>query len=166
MRTRSPAAVTPLRVCPGRPGSAAMDRRFCASASRDKAIAGSAVPVLGRTGAVRRLSTERRGSGPAPEHELGHVREHQPAAARRGTGRAGHAAARAARPQLRIVGGGLQDTVVRRKRFGEAHPEIVITPPGTQASMWTARRAGKTLASGYYLDALLDTLDWLLGKQP
>ena len=78
----------------------------------------------------------------------------------------GPAAPRAARPQLRIVDGGLDDTVVRRKRFEEAHPEIVITPPKTQASMWTARRDGKTLASGYHLGALLDTLDWLLGKQP
>ena len=50
----------------------------------------------------------------------------------------GHAVPRAARPQLRVIGGGLDDTVVRRKRFEVAHPEIVITPPGTQASMWTA----------------------------
>jgi hypothetical protein len=78
----------------------------------------------------------------------------------------GPAAPRAARPQLRIVDGGLDDAVGRRKRFEEAHPEIVITPPKTQASMWTARRDGKTLASGYHLGALLDTLDWLLGKQP
>ena len=77
-----------------------------------------------------------------------------------------HAVPRAARPQLRIVADGLDDTVVRRKRFEDAHPEIVITPPGTQASIWTARRAGKTLASGYHLGALLDTLSWLLGKQP
>jgi hypothetical protein len=76
----------------------------------------------------------------------------------------GPAAPRAARPQLRIVGDGLEDTVVRRKRFEEAHPEIMITPPKTQASMWTARRDGNTLASGYHLDALLDSLDWLLGK--
>jgi hypothetical protein len=73
---------------------------------------------------------------------------------------------RAARPQLRVIGGGLNDTVVRRKRFEVAHPEIVITPPGTQASMWTARRDGETLASGYHLGALLDTLARLLEKQP
>jgi hypothetical protein len=73
---------------------------------------------------------------------------------------------RAARPQLRIIGGGLDDTVVRRKRFEDAHPEIVITPPRTQASMWTARRDGKTLASGYHLGALLDTLGRLLARQP
>jgi hypothetical protein len=78
----------------------------------------------------------------------------------------GDAGPRAARPQLRVIGGGLDDTVVRRKRFEVAHPEIVITPPGTQASMWTARRDGKTLASGYHLGALLDTLGRLLAQQP
>jgi hypothetical protein len=80
----------------------------------------------------------------------------------------GHAVPRAARPrpQLRVIGGGLDDTVVRRKRFEVAHPEIVITPPRTQASIWTARRDGKTLASGYHLGALLDTLGRLLAKQP
>jgi hypothetical protein len=78
----------------------------------------------------------------------------------------GHAVPRAARPQLRIISGGPDDTVVRRKRFEDAHPEIVITPPQTQASMWTARRDGKTLASGYRLGALLDTLGRLLAKQP
>ena len=77
-----------------------------------------------------------------------------------------HAVPWAARPQLRIVGGGPDDTVVRRKRFEDAHPEIVITPPKTQASMWTADRDGKTLASGYHLGALLDTLGRLLEKQP
>jgi len=75
-----------------------------------------------------------------------------------------HAVSRADRARLHIVAGGLDDTVVRRKRFEDAHPEIVITPPGTQASSWTARRDGKTLASGYHLGALLDTLGWLLGK--
>jgi hypothetical protein len=78
----------------------------------------------------------------------------------------GHAVPWAARPQLRIVGGGPDDTVVRRKRFEDAHPEIVITPPKTQASMWTAGCDGKTLASEYHLGALLDTLGRLLGKQP
>jgi hypothetical protein len=78
----------------------------------------------------------------------------------------GDAGPRAARPQLRVIGGGLDDTVVRRKRFEVAHPEIVITPPRTQASMWTAHRDGKTLASGYHLGALLDTLGRLLAKQP
>ncbi|MGD0604978.1 MAG: hypothetical protein ABSA53_15420 [Streptosporangiaceae bacterium] len=78
----------------------------------------------------------------------------------------GPAAPRAARPQLRIVDGGLDDAVVRRKRFEEAHPEIVIISPKTQVSIWTARRDGRTLASGYHLGALLDSLDWLLGKQP
>jgi hypothetical protein len=78
----------------------------------------------------------------------------------------GPAAPRAVRPLLRLVDGGLDDAVVRRKRFEEAHPEIVITSPQTQASLWRARRDGNTLASGYYLGALLDSLDWLLGKQP
>jgi hypothetical protein len=76
-----------------------------------------------------------------------------------------HAVSRAVRARLHIVAGGLDDTVVRRKRFEDAHPDIVIIPPGTQASSWTARRDGKTLASGYHLGALLDTLGWLLGKQ-
>ena len=62
----------------------------------------------------------------------------------------------AARPQLRVVGGGL-DKVVRGKRVEDAHPESVITPPKTQA-LWTAGRDGKTLASEYHLGALLDTL--------
>jgi hypothetical protein len=70
----------------------------------------------------------------------------------------GHAVPRAARPQLRIIGGGLDDTVVRRKRFEDAHPEIVITPPVTHACLWTAHRDGTMLASGYQLSALLDTL--------
>jgi len=82
----------------------------------------------------------------------------------------GHAVPQAARPQLRVICGGLDDTlddtVVRRKRFEDAHPEIAITPPETQASMWTARRDGKTLASGYHLGALLDTLGRLLAKKP
>jgi hypothetical protein len=69
-------------------------------------------------------------------------------------------------PLLRVIGGGLEDTVVRRKQFEDAHPEIVITPPKTQASLWTARRDGKTLTSGYRLGDLLDTLSWLLEKQP
>jgi len=81
-------------------------------------------------------------------------------------GAAGHAVPRAARPQLRVIGGGLEDTVVRRKQFEDAHPEIVITLPKTQASLWTARRDGKTLASEYHLGDLLDTLSWLLEKQP
>lgn len=33
------------------------------------------------------------------------------------------------RPDLRVVDGGLEDSVVRRRRFEEAHPEAVILPP-------------------------------------
>ena len=65
-----------------------------------------------------------------------------------------------------MISGDLDEAVLRRKRFEGAHPEIVITPPGTDACLWTARRDDKILASGYQLGALLDTLGWLLGKQP
>ena len=76
------------------------------------------------------------------------------------------AAPQPARPRLRVVSGDLDEPVQRRKRFEGAHPEIVITPPGTHACVWTARRDGKILASGYQLGALLDKLGWLLGQQP
>ena len=33
------------------------------------------------------------------------------------------------RPDLRAVDGGREDSVVRRRRFEEAHPEAVILPP-------------------------------------
>jgi hypothetical protein len=79
-------------------------------------------------------------------------------------GALGHAAP--ARPRLRVVSGGLDEAVERRQRFEGAHPEIVITPPGTHTCLWTACRDGKALASGYQLGALLDTLGWLLSKQP
>jgi hypothetical protein len=81
-------------------------------------------------------------------------------------GARGHAAPELARPRLRVVSGGLDEAVVRRKRFEDAHPEIVITPPGTRSCLWTACRDGKTLANGYQLGALLDTLGWLLARQP
>jgi hypothetical protein len=35
----------------------------------------------------------------------------------------------AERPPLRVVGGGAEDAVVRRRRFEQAHPEAVILPP-------------------------------------
>jgi hypothetical protein len=72
----------------------------------------------------------------------------------------------AQRAQLRIVRGGREDAVLRRKQFEEMHPEIVITPPRTPSGRWTAHRDGNALASGYELSALLDTLTRLLGKQP
>jgi hypothetical protein len=62
------------------------------------------------------------------------------------------------RARLRVVSGGLDEAVARRKQFEGAHPEIVITPPGTRNRLWTARRDGTTLASGYQLSFLLDTL--------
>jgi hypothetical protein len=65
--------------------------------------------------------------------------------------------------RLRVLSGGLDEAVLRRKRFEVAHPEIVITPPGTRTCLWTACRDGKTMASGYQLSVLLDTLGWLLG---
>jgi hypothetical protein len=80
-----------------------------------------------------------------------------------GTGAVGHATPRQVR--LRIVSGGLDEAVLRRKQFEDTHPEIVITPPGTHTCLWTAHRGGKILASGYQLSALLDTLSWRLGKQ-
>jgi hypothetical protein len=67
------------------------------------------------------------------------------------------------RPRLHLVGGGFDDAVLRRKRFEDAHPEIAITPPGARSCLWTARRDGTSLASGYQLGTLLDTLDQLLG---
>jgi hypothetical protein len=79
-------------------------------------------------------------------------------------GTSGHPAPQPAR--LRVVSGGLDEAVLRRKWFEDAHPEIVITPPGTPTCLWTARRDGEILASGYQLGALLDTLGWLLRKQP
>lgn len=69
------------------------------------------------------------------------------------------------RARLRLVSGGLDETVLRRKQFEGAHPEIAIIPPGTPASLWTAHRDGTVLARGYQLSALLDTLSRLLGKQ-
>jgi hypothetical protein len=40
------------------------------------------------------------------------------------------------RPDLRAVDGGREDSVVRRRRFEEAHPEAVILPPC--AGRWRA----------------------------
>jgi len=68
--------------------------------------------------------------------------------------------------RLRVVGGGLDDAVLRRKRFEDAHPEIVITAPGAETCLWAAHRGVTRLASGYQLGSLLDTLALLLGNQP
>jgi hypothetical protein len=75
----------------------------------------------------------------------------------------GHPAPRSAR--LRVVGGSLDEAVLRRMQFECAHPEIVITPPGPHTCLWTAHRNGRMLASRYQLGVLLDTLSWLLAKQ-
>ena len=82
----------------------------------------------------------------------------------RAPGAPGHAARQPAR--LRVISGGLDDAVLRRKQFEDAHPEIVITSPGTHTCLWTAHRDGTILASGYQLSALLDTLGRLPGRQP
>jgi hypothetical protein len=79
-------------------------------------------------------------------------------------GAPGHTAPRPAR--LRVVGGGLDEAVLRREQFEGAHPDIVITPPGPHTCLWTAHRHGRMLASGYQLSALLDTLSWQLARQP
>ena len=75
------------------------------------------------------------------------------------------AASSDARPRLHVVSGS-EDAVLRRQRFEVAHPEIMITPPGTLAPMWTAYRDGKALARRYHLGALLDELGRLYGEQP
>jgi hypothetical protein len=68
--------------------------------------------------------------------------------------------------RLRVIRGGLDDAVLRKKQFEDAHPEIVITSPGPRTCLWTAHRDGTILASGYQLSALLDTLGRLPGGQP
>ncbi len=49
------------------------------------------------------------------------------------------------RPDLRALDGGGQDSVIRRRRFEEAHPEAIILPlPGfTPASLGAANAAGE-----------------------
>jgi hypothetical protein len=57
-----------------------------------------------------------------------------------------------------------RDSVVRRREFERMHPEIVITPPGPGRLLWTARAGGRILAAAYWLDQLLDDLEWLEGE--
>jgi hypothetical protein len=62
------------------------------------------------------------------------------------------------RPALRVVGGGAEDSVVRRRRFEEAHPEAVILPPC--AGRWRAVAGGRTIGA-WDLGELMDQLDQL-----
>jgi hypothetical protein len=69
------------------------------------------------------------------------------------------------RPDLRVVDGGREDSVVRRRRFEEAHPEAVILPPC--AGRWRAViPAGlipgdgtRTTLGAWDLTDLMDQLD-------
>jgi hypothetical protein len=79
-------------------------------------------------------------------------------------GHGGTALASPRHARLSVVGGDPDEAVLRRKQFERAHPEIVITPPGSHSCLWTACRDGKSLAGGYQLSVLLDTLDWLLAE--
>ena len=69
------------------------------------------------------------------------------------------------RPDLRAVDGGREDSVIRRRRFEEAHPEAVILPPS--AGRWRAViPAGlipgdgtRTTLGAWDLTDLMDQLD-------
>jgi hypothetical protein len=69
------------------------------------------------------------------------------------------------RPDLRVVDGGGEDSVVRRRRFEEVHPEAVILPPC--AGRWRAViPAGlipgdgtRTTLGAWDLTDLMDQLD-------
>jgi hypothetical protein len=69
------------------------------------------------------------------------------------------------RPALCAVGGGQEDSVVRRQRFEQAHPEAVILPPA--AGRWRAvLPAGlipgdgtRTTLGAWDLGGLMDQLD-------
>ncbi len=69
------------------------------------------------------------------------------------------------RPALRVVGGGAEDPVIRRRRFEREHPEAVILPPA--AGRWRAvvptglvpgDGTGTTLGS-WDLEDLINQLD-------
>jgi hypothetical protein len=68
-------------------------------------------------------------------------------------------------PDLRVVDGGREDSVVRRRRFEQAHPEAVILPPC--AGRWRAViPAGlipgdgtRTTLGAWDLTDLMDQLD-------
>ena len=70
------------------------------------------------------------------------------------------------RPGLRVVGGGAEDPVIRRRQFEQAHPEAVILPPA--AGRWRAVvPAGlipdgdgtRTTLGAWDLGGLMDQLD-------
>jgi hypothetical protein len=61
------------------------------------------------------------------------------------------------RPTLRVVNG-REDSVVRRLRFEQAHPEAVILPPS--AGRWRAVTRGRTIGA-WDLGELMDQLDAL-----
>jgi hypothetical protein len=69
------------------------------------------------------------------------------------------------RPTLRAVGGGQEDSVIRRRRFEETHPEAVILPPA--AGRWRAvvppglipGDGTKTTLGAWDLGGLMDQLD-------
>jgi hypothetical protein len=62
------------------------------------------------------------------------------------------------RPAPHMVGGGREDSVVRRQRFEQAHPEAVILPPS--AGRWRAVADGCTIGA-WDLGGLMDQLDQL-----
>jgi hypothetical protein len=69
------------------------------------------------------------------------------------------------RSGLRVVDGGREDSVVRRRRFEEAHPEAVILPPC--AGRWRAvipaglipGDSTRTTLGAWDLAELMDQLD-------
>jgi len=124
---------------------------------------GQDAPLCGKPLAVGLVALVLGGSGRGSE--VGTLSTDRAQGAREGrTVRRG--ASSDARPRLHVVGSGPEDAVLRRQRFEAAHPEIMITPPGTLAPMWTAYRDDKSLARRYHLGALLDELGRLCGEQP
>ena len=81
----------------------------------------------------------------------------------------------AERPALRVVGGGQEDPVARRRRFEQEHPEAVILPPA--AGRWRAvvppglipGDGTRTTLGAWDLGDLMDQLDAIYpadGGQP
>ncbi len=69
------------------------------------------------------------------------------------------------RPALRVVSGGAEDPVARRRRFEEAHPDVTILPP--VAGRWRAvvppglipGDGTRTTLGSWDLAGLMDELD-------